>query len=43
MKGNAERLHLILSTVDSNQIQIGNSLIKGILSEKLLGVNLIIN
>ena len=37
MKDNTNRFHLILSTGDSNQIQIGNSLIKDILCEKLLG------
>ena len=38
MKGNTYKCHLILSTGDSNQIQIGNSLIKGGLCEELLGV-----
>ena len=30
MEGNADRIHLRLSTGDSNQIQIGNLLIKAI-------------
>ena len=38
MEDNTERFRLVLSTWDSNQIQIGNSLIKGILCEKLPGV-----
>ena len=38
MKGNVDRFHLIPSTGDSNQIQIGNSLIREILCEKLLDV-----
>ena len=38
MKGNACKCHLILSTGDLNQIQIGNSLIKGGFCKKLLGV-----
>ena len=38
MKGNTEKCHLMLSAGDSNQIQIENSLIKGSLCEKILGV-----
>ena len=38
LKDNIDRFHLILGTEDSNQIQTVNSLIKGILCEKLLGV-----
>ena len=38
MKYNTDRFHLILSRGDSNQIKLGNSLIKGILYEKFLGV-----
>ena len=38
MKDNTVKFHLILSTGDSSQIQVGNSLIKGILCEKLFGV-----
>ena len=37
MKDNTDRFHMIL-TGDSNQNQIGNLLIKGILCEKLLDV-----
>ena len=38
MKGNTEKCYLMLSTRDSNKIETGNSLVKGSLSEKLLGV-----
>ena len=38
MEGNAYKCHLLLNTGDSNQIQIENSLIKGGVCEKLLGV-----
>ena len=38
MKDNTDKFHLILSTGDSNQIQIRNSLIKGFLCEKLFSV-----
>ena len=38
MKDKIDRFYLILNTRDSNQIQIGNSLIRGILCEKLLHV-----
>ena len=38
MKGNTKRFHLILSTRDSNQIQIGNSFIKDILCEEFISV-----
>ena len=38
MNSNTDRIHLRLSTGDSNQIQIRNSLIKGILCQKLLRV-----
>ena len=38
MKDNTDKFHLILSTRDSNQIQIGNSVIKGSLCEKLFSV-----
>ena len=43
MKNNTDRFHLVLDTGDSDQIQIGNSLIKGILYENTLVLNLIIN
>ena len=36
IKDNTDKFHLIFSTRDSNQIQIGNSVIKGSLCEKLL-------
>ena len=38
IKYNTDRFQLRLSTEDSNQIQTGNSLIKGILYEKFLGI-----
>ena len=38
MKDNTDKFHLILTTRDSNQIQIGNSLITGSLCEKLFSV-----
>ena len=38
IKDNTEKCHLMLSAGDSNQIQIGNSLIKGSLCEKILCV-----
>ena len=38
MKENKVKIHLILKKGDSNQIRIGNLLIKGILCEKLFGV-----
>ena len=38
MKDNTDKFHLILSTRDSNQIQIGDSLIKSSLCEKPFSV-----
>ena len=41
MKSNTEKCHLMLSTGDSNQIQIENKLVKRSLCEKLLGVQFV--
>ena len=38
MKDNTDKFHLTLSTRDSNQIKIGNSLINSIFCEEFLGV-----
>ena len=43
MKGNTDKCHLIASTENATELQIGGSLIKTSSCEKLLGVKLIIN
>ena len=43
MKGNTDKCHLIASTENATELQIGDSLIKTSSCEKLLGVKLIIN
>ena len=40
MKSNSDKCHLIVSTNDTTEIQIGDSVIKSSSTEKLLGVNI---
>ena len=40
MKSNGDKCHLIVSTNDTAEIQIGEYLMKSIINEKLLGVNI---
>ena len=40
MKGNTDKCHFIISSNDSSEIKIGNSLIKNSNCEKLLGVKI---
>ena len=38
MKSSTDKFHLMLSTGDSNQMQVGNSSTEGSLYEKVLGI-----
>ena len=40
MKSNSDKCHLIVSTNDTTEIQIGDSVIKSSSTEKLLGANI---